>query len=349
MDHDSGGNGVRNGSSIPPVVNTPANLEDEFVDSVLSPLGHLHAYSPVRRLALSLIQRKTTESPQPAIDALKSPVGWTWYEKVVAAWCLSASNPQPGQLDQTTDILLECLEDSHISPILFRAFKRSLLAVLPVAIIGWFFVEIRSGYMSEPPPVIFMMIYMSVFAIFAPFLFPISWVYDVRGKTRLRIMAAASLGRLGSLESVGVLAKGLMDRDRRVREVCANALHNILPNITADQYGVLGAEAMVNLGNGLSSSDSQLVLKILQALEQIGTSKVIPFVSRIAERGRSLKLRDAARETLATLERRALAESQRDRLLRPSANPVTPSEILLRPAQDAETEVALLLRVPSAE
>ncbi|MEP6756145.1 MAG: HEAT repeat domain-containing protein [Chthonomonadales bacterium] len=349
MDHDSGGNGALAENSVPPVIRQELSVDDEFVDAVLTPLGKLHPFSPVRRLATSLIQGKRVDGKQSAIDSLKNPPGWTWHDKIVAAWCLSASDLSPQDRDQSTDILLEALEDKDLTPILFRALKRSVLSVLPVAVVGWFFVEITSNFQRDPPQVIFLMIYTILLFFSAPALFPLSCWYDVRNKNRLRVMAATSLGRLGSMESVGVLAKGLTDRDRRVRETCANALSHILPNMTNAHYGVLGSESMIHLGNGLSNSDSQLVLKILSALEKVGTSKVIPFVARVADRGRSLKLRDAARETLSILERRAIAEQQRDKLLRPSANPATPSDILLRPASDAETEVALLLRVPSSE
>ncbi len=88
-----------------------------------------------------------------------------------------------------------------------------------------------------------------------------------------------------------------------------------------------------NLGRALNRSDTQLVFKVLSALEKVRTSHAIPFVEKLRRDGRATRLRDAAENTLATLYARQKQEQIRDTLLRVASTPDNPQETPLRPAR----------------
>jgi hypothetical protein len=162
----------------------------------------------------------------------------------------------------------------------------------------------------------------------------------------LRSVAAASLGRLGAPESIGPLAGALFDRSPDVQEAAALALHNVLPAVTHEHFGVFGSESIVNLGKALAHSDYSLVMKILTALAKIGTSHAVPYVKRASVQGRTTRIREMAMDVvLPALASHEQRENERQTLMRGASIRTSSPDYLLRPATETgESAPQQLLR-----
>jgi hypothetical protein len=331
----------------------PEHPDDDFrpdpedAEAILTPLGRLKRGSSVRRFTLQLLQGRSIETIQPFISALQIPPRWQWNEREVAAWALGYLRGTEEEMDAATTALLDTLENRRTFKFWRRAVLRPFMCALPAALLGAFIVSERSY--SNPFEVFTMMTFTLGLSL-ATVVTPASLLYDLNGLGRTRAAAADSLRRIGSPECIGALAEALYDGDRRVRDAAAYALHSILPTLSEKDYGRFGAESMRNLGRTLSHPDSRLAFKVLEVLEKVGTSHAIPFVQNAAERGRTVRLRDAAEHVLQILKERQQREGQKDRLLRSTTAPTDASAVLLRPAREAaEQEISYLLRATGSE
>jgi hypothetical protein len=331
----------------------PEHPDDDFRpdpeenEPILTPLGHLKQGSSVRRFALQLLQGRSLETIQPFISALQTPPRWLWNEREVAAWALGFVKGTEEEMDAATTTLLDTLENSGTFKLWRRAILRPFMCALPAAVLGTIYVMSRTNVNPFEP---LIMMTFTLGLCLAPIVTSGSIFFDLNGLGRVRAAAVNSLRRIGSPECIGALAEALYDGDRRVRDAAAYALHSILPTMSDKDYGRFGAESMRNLGRTLSHPDSRLAFKVLEVLEKVGTSHAIPFVQNAAERGRTVRLRDAADQVLQVLKERQQREGQKDRLLRSTTAPADPSAVLLRPARDAaEQEISYLLRTSSSE
>jgi hypothetical protein len=99
---------------------------------------------------------------------------------------------------------------------------------------------------------------------------------------------------------------------------------------------------------------AEFMVAVLQALEQHGSSRILPCIEHLAnEKPRSAaqqRVRAAAQACLPSLLERAERERLAETLLRPTATPEPPADNLLRPAQDtAEIAPHELLRPTGGE
>jgi len=181
-----------------------------------------------------------------------------------------------------------------------------------------------------------------------------------------RRKAARELARFDDPRAVNALAVAWQDGDSATRQVAAEALERLLPQLRASDAPLISEAGMSGLLSILSyrNVSPPLWLAVLRALEQVGDARAIPAVKRVVSLPvpASVALRvarafdpagverlieeiqSAARETLAALEERAELERQRNLLLRPAQASVE-EDRLLRPASGAsESPAEQLLR-----
>jgi hypothetical protein len=190
-----------------------------------------------------------------------------------------------------------------------------------------------------------------------------------------RRQAAYTLARARDPRATSVLAVAARDGDRYTREVAIRGLKSILPTLKASDAKYMtseGKEALLSLLH--ESDDPQLLTATLQALEQIGGQRDIPFVQPLTQwkLPRTLQrihllptglvllwltdtyspqsaeeehVREAARNCLLALQERAEQERLRNTLLRPAQAHEDLASVLPRPVQgSSETPPNMLLR-----
>jgi len=157
------------------------------------------------------------------------------------------------------------------------------------------------------------------------------WVADRAVDARRN--AARTLGEAGDPRAVGVLAIALEDGDALVRRGAEEALHKLLPRVRAGDAAYITAEPMQALLSLLETGSDSLRIALLQALEQIGDERAIPYVNYLIVFGPS-SVRRRAQECLPYLEERARLARESATLLRASSATAvaTAPHHLLRPA-----------------
>jgi hypothetical protein len=158
--------------------------------------------------------------------------------------------------------------------------------------------------------------------------------------------AASKLAQTDDLRAVGPLVDSWDIEDKHVREVVEPALIRLLPQMKASDAGLLNAEQRDRLNRILKykhirrnrwTRHAALVVAILRAYQQVGDSKALQAVQRLADGegfgAREQGIREAAEACLPFLRLRAEQELAAGTLLRAAAASDTPSNVLLRPAQ----------------
>ena len=115
---------------------------------------------------------------------------------------------------------------------------------------------------------------------------------------------------------LGALAEALEWPDRRVQNTAGLLLTQFLPRMRDGDADLFSEEQRTclyrRLGTLPALSDPELALAILRVLPFIGTEAALPYVERLAFRpaftGNGRKMRNAARATLALLERRVAGQ-----------------------------------------
>lgn len=164
------------------------------------------------------------------------------------------------------------------------------------------------------------------------------------------------LAQFDDVRAVGPLVDSLKYQDRTVTKTAEAALTRVLPKLRASDAEMLNDNQRDALTGYLRlekcAKQKALILAILKAYEQVGDGRALPFVRNLAAPDpawmafRAVTL--AARECLPYLEARAEKERQAQTLLRAVENPVSDSEILLRPASGVSSlDQELLLRPAS--
>jgi hypothetical protein len=167
--------------------------------------------------------------------------------------------------------------------------------------------------------------------------------------------ATKELAEFEDVRSVGPLAQALEYQDRELKAVAENKLTRLLPSLQASDASLLDEEQRKCLYRALHGRNTELVLAILKALEQVGDDKALPHVEKLAEgegvvRGDFSRIREAAQACLPALQQRAEWERSRQTLLRAASASDTPSDVLLRPAGGTiEADPQQLLRASVAE
>lgn len=180
------------------------------------------------------------------------------------------------------------------------------------------------------------------------------------------------LSALGDVRLVGPLVEMLRIEDHHVRARAGAALTQLLPHLQASDASLLTTSQRMLLCRVLASplndlfrSDlvvmltrqtkhmADLQVAILKAFEQVGDSKALPVVERLAtspaKTGDQQRVRDAAVACLPALQMRAAQQQAHSTLLRASAARETNPALLLRPADGSVTTEAEELLRPEPE
>jgi HEAT repeat protein len=316
------------------------------VDDILPLIARLPRNSPVRRLAVDLVRGVRPSTLQPFVASLNEPHARRWRERAVSAWALGRAAQSEDEKAAVAGTLMDELEGQHQEPLLARLLRGALITS-GVIFAGMFLALILFGGPNNGDEFFVPIFIFHLFGL--PIGIPSSFQVDNNGSDRVRAEAARGLGHLEAPDGIGALALALSDRSPLVRYAAAEALGRVLPLLTHADYGRFGAESIANLGKALYHKDNQLVFEVLEALDKVGTSQAVPFVERMARHGRTVRLRDAARDVLNTLYARQEREAHKDTLLRSSVADDQPS-FLLRPARNGEMEDSqALLRSASSE
>jgi hypothetical protein len=149
--------------------------------------------------------------------------------------------------------------------------------------------------------------------------------------------AALAISRFDDIRAVGPLAEALRMKDRPIRKTSAQALIRLLPRLQASDAFLISPAQRSCLNRALRGRNKELMLAILKAWEQVGDSTAISDVQNLAEGrgagGRHPEIVRAAQECLPALRQSAGRVQIGSQLLRPSDGNMTPSGVLLRPAQ----------------
>jgi len=164
--------------------------------------------------------------------------------------------------------------------------------------------------------------------------------------------ASVRLALFDNVRVVGPLADALGYQDKWVQPIAAKKLTKLLPQMKASDAALLGPEQRAALNKALRGKNIELILAILKAWEQVGDTKAIEEVEKLAagrgHGGRNPKVVAAAQECLPFLRQSAERLQVGSQLLRPSDGNLTPSDVLLRPSiPHAPTEPADQLLRPT--
>jgi HEAT repeat protein len=332
-------------------VNEPDSVETKYLsaeeaNALLSHIGRLKEDNPVRLAALAVLRGDTPPSVHPLTESLLARTAKRWRERKVAAWTLGRARLNRDETDNAAGLLSDVLENAHQDS-KTKWLVRGILRSLGISTGLGFLSAILFPHWGHDT-LYSTAFYATIYEILFGWIMVLFSLYlESNAHARVRAQAAASLANLNVIDSIGPLAHHLFDRDKQTSEACLASLHHLLPLVREEHYGVLGAGSITTLAHALRHPDGNLVLKLLDALDKIGTSHAIPFVAQVASKERT-RLRDAALRTLETLKARQQREDQRNTLLRPTTSPTDPASILLRPAGSVEASGAqdanLLLR-----
>ncbi|CEK12984.1 hypothetical protein CWRG_00301 [Chthonomonas calidirosea] len=190
------------------------------------------------------------------------------------------------------------------------------------------------------------------------------WLFAMGGGSAA--MAERTLSRLreevhavikaGDPCAVGALALMTRERDIFIRQAADRALRRLLPQVKASDAKYINNEQMNALLLLLASSDSEMQVAILKALEQIGDERALVVVEQLATSDLpevKAEVRDAARACLPYLHAKARLAAERATLLRGTVAPVSPAQPdeLLRPTMPTtfNTPSEQLLRATERE
>jgi hypothetical protein len=327
--------------TFPPVKPTAQEIDD-----ILPLIARLPRGSQIRPLAVDLVRGESPATLQPFVASLNDGHGRRWRERAVSAWALGRAALSEDDKAAAAGTLMEDIEGQHPEPLLQRILRGAFITS-GVIFTGLFIALILFGVPNDADEIFIPLFVMHLLGL--PIGIASSFQVDKNGNDRVRAEAARGLGHLDAPDGIGALAQALFDGSPLVRDTAAQALIRVLPLLTHADYGRFGAEAVTHLANALYHKDNQLVFRVLDALEKVGTSQAIPFVERMAKHGRTIRLRDAARDVLNTLYARKDREAHKDTLLRSSVADDQPA-FLLRPARTDDTaEVQALLRPSLSE
>lgn len=178
--------------------------------------------------------------------------------------------------------------------------------------------------------------------------------------TQRQLLAAEAIAKIKDKQAVGALALclNMPDMAQNLRFGAAQALMNILPQLTADDGKLLNQdqrEALYRVFKDRKARDrdTQFLVEIVNALERIGDLRAIEPIKALIEAPVKTRneqfLFDAAKPAYdRLLVKRELANTSA-LLVRAATDPQAPSETLVRPAYGTgDNNPAVLLR-PTVE
>lgn len=298
---------------------------DSYID-VGTLLTQFRGASPVRSIAEGVLgnTHQPHTSNLPLFSALANDSPNHWREQVVAAWALARVPLETQERDAAAGMLLESLERDCEDTLWERSLRGLLWGygfMLPICLICSLMIcAPGSGveWADVFPKMLFITgAWASVLTV------PICLAYgrvNAAHNNLLRAAAAESLGRLNVIESIGPLAEKLFDASVPVREASAHALIELLPRLRDSDIGALEPEAIARLAEALTHPNTLVVLKVLEALNKVGSGSTLAAVDRLAREGKTSQLRESARQVAAVLEERRRREREARHLMRPTSS-----------------------------
>jgi len=197
-------------------------------------------------------------------------------------------------------------------------------------------------------------IYLSLlFFTYTLFFLPSHYSQKRKLRRRLHIAAAEALCALKDKKALpSVIEATFYHLDGEALKAARRTLFILLGLVGPEDAGLIPPPAERYLLSRLNLNQPEFTLRIVQALEFIGTGQAVRPVSRLARHhpgfaasDAHMKIRAEAERILPFLEERRHQEQQAGFLLRASASPSAPTEALLRPSQERlETPAEQLLR-----
>lgn len=167
-------------------------------------------------------------------------------------------------------------------------------------------------------------------------------IFPLRRPTSLHRLAGEALTKNKDLRVIGPLIEALEMDDPYINRGAVSALIDMLPRLRASDTGLLTPKQMEGLCSTLNRREPRLILAALKALEQIGDSRALPHVDRLAEQAaytsEELEIQREARACRSMLVDRKISSRAGETLLRASSAPEPSEETLLRPAQSSTTD-----------
>jgi hypothetical protein len=159
-------------------------------------------------------------------------------------------------------------------------------------------------------------------------------------------------GEMNYVRIIAVLLDGFSNKEEGLYSLSKSLLIKALSHLTVSEWRTLKPQQHATFyrllrerGNGWIYFDEEFALAGLKALEQAGGVEAIPTVERIAVKGRSEKVKQAAQECLSYLRVRRDEQATRETLLRASEATGGKEELLRIPAQNSDSASQQLLRV----
>ncbi len=287
-------------------------------------------------------------------QVLRSRFGFNWRQAELAAWALGRVPLTLTQHEAAAEVLeriVPILDWPDKSVRIGQGILRTLLTSFLLCGIG---VIISSISVRAPEDLLGLLIGGVFVALLASIplavlMIPVSSVIEDAHLNQVRAATVETLGRLCEPTSAGALAyAALLGRSagyQKVRRIALRALPSVLSRLTLEHYGQLPAHSVPHLCALLYNSEEPLALLTLEALGKVGDGSAVRSVQRMAERGRTENLREAAAGILPILEQRREQENAPKILLRATTAPAAPADTLLRPASGtSEADPQQLLR-----
>ena len=201
--------------------------------------------------------------------------------------------------------------------------------------------------------------------MFAMCLLPILAAVEIGKMTNIRVSAAASLGRLHSVEALPALARACLHGPknrafararslRKMRGAALSAMEEILPRVTEYDYARLAAaipnlckvlEMLTTASRFEAQQSESVALLLLSGLGKVGDGRAVDVVERVSIQAASASARTAASDILPLLQDRKRQTSAANTLLRGAAPNMEGQETLLRASvPTAQTDPTELLR-----
>lgn len=166
-----------------------------------------------------------------------------------------------------------------------------------------------------------------------------------------------ALAQLDDARVAGPLAETLPYADAETQPLIVNALRRLLPDLSYDEARALTSEQRQALYHLLALyqgawSDNNIALcqAVLNVLVLAEDTRAIPAVESIIKEAKAREIQEAAHSALTQLQTIADRQQSSQSLLRGASAPVTPADMLLKPAYgSAAADPQQLLRAGSAQ
>ncbi len=306
--------------------------------------------------------RPTDDEAQCALNVLCRPVSERdWKAEVLAVWILGFAKPSFISHTEAQEKIKLALPSGFSYRRTIDNLSKSLsIAYLCMIIIGVILGVVQAVLWNGMLDVIVLiagafvggMIGGFAGSIFAPLLFPIVAVARKCQEKQIQKAALYTLRRWDDPRFIGEVARASIKTDAVTMAQVQETFARLLSKLTPEYYGVMPAGTTESLCRALEVAEERTtvlywkpdnstvsipyVKNLLRALELVGSGQAAKYVRAVIEQNWNEEITRLAMSVLTILSEREQEETARTTLLRHSAVPVTPDE-LLRPAANTQT------------